>query len=71
MSPNFVTTKSPEKTPNNLHDRLRAEALSKAFAIVGKMIAEGWINVDFDDETWPLDLRAQTQAVAEVLYDYQ
>jgi hypothetical protein len=67
----FSTTKSPDQLPNNIGERMQAECLSKAFAIVGKLIAEGYLDVDFQDETWPLDLRIQTQCVAEVLYDYQ
>lgn len=71
MLAKFVSTKTPPELPDNFRERREAEALSIAFAVVGKMIGEGWINVDFTEQGWPVELRLQVQTVAEVLYDYQ
>lgn len=71
MSTKFQTTKKPDELPNNMGERMQAEALSVAFAVVGKLIGEGWIEVNFEAEDWHVGLRVQVQCVAEVLYDYQ
>lgn len=71
MSAKFQTTKTPEERTDNMGERMQAEALSIAFAVIGKLIGEGWIDVEFDKEDWQVLLRLQAQTVAEVLYDYQ
>jgi hypothetical protein len=71
MSAKFQTTQSPELKTDNLGERMQAEALCHAFAVVGKMIGEGWVNVDFREDGWSVNLRTIVQTVAEVLYDYR
>lgn len=71
MSAKYQTTKIPEELPNNMGERQEAQTLSIAFAVIGKLIGEGFIHVEFNKDDWEVLLRLQVQTVAEVLYDYQ
>lgn len=71
MSPKFQTTKIPDQQADNIAERKQAEALSQAFAVVGRLIGENWIEVNFTDNDWHVTLQLQVQTVAEVLYAYQ
>ena len=71
MSLKFQTTQSPEEQPGNMGERMQAQALAVAFAVLGKMIGEGWIHVNFEEQDWQVELRLQAQTIAEVLYDYE
>lgn len=69
MPPKFDSTKVPEDAKTG--QKMQADALAQACAVVGKMIGEHYIDVDFTQENWHEVLRLQLETVAEVLYDYQ
>lgn len=69
MTSKFQSTQfTPEATTN---EKTEARSLRVAFAVVGSLIAENWLNVDFQDSEWADDLRTKVQTVAETLAEYQ
>lgn len=69
MLPKFQSTSVRENAPYG--EKSEARSLRLAFAVVGKMIAEDWIQVDFNRDDWNDELRNKVVCVAEVLNDFQ
>lgn len=67
--PTFTTT-NHQNEPAGLKQR-EARALGLAYAVVGKLIAEGIISLDYRDKDWPEFLQRCTDNVAYVLVDYE
>lgn len=51
-------------------DYERSKALSLAFAIVGRLVAEGFIHVDLVDKEWPVLFKHEVVAVADTVYEF-
>lgn len=69
MSPKFESTNVIEAaTPDQKRE---AESLRLAFAVIGTMIAENWLEVDFQDTDWHGDLKNKVTVIAEVLHEFK
>jgi hypothetical protein len=66
MSEQFNTTnpKSPDA------DYYESKALSLAFAIVGRLVAEGFIQVDLGDKDWHAQFKHEVRAVADTVHEF-
>lgn len=66
MSQQFLTTNRSSVDA----DYYEAKALALAFAVVGRLVAEGFLQVDFTQEDWQLDYRHKVQAVAAEVHSF-
>ena len=66
MSQQFVTTNVQSENA----DHYEAKALALAFAVVGRLVAEGFIQVDLSDPDWPLEFKHQVRAVAGTVHEF-
>lgn len=66
MSQQFVTTNA--NTPEG--DYYESKALSLAFAIVGRLVAEGFIQVDLGDKDWHVQFKHEVRAVADTVHEF-
>lgn len=66
MSHKFDTT--------NVHaveaDHYEAKALGVAFAVIGRLVAEGVLTVNLTDKDWPVDFKNQVLMVADVIHEF-
>jgi hypothetical protein len=66
MSQQFNTT-NPKAVEADYYE---AKALSLAFAIVGRLIAEGFIQVDLGDKDWHVQYKHEVRAVADTVHEF-
>lgn len=68
QSPRFITTDR-----NDIHngDYFESRALALAFAIVGRLIAEEFLKVDFSQPEWETTFKHTVQAAADVIHQYE
>lgn len=70
----FVTSTNPKDTPGNpdVYPSVSSQAdnLRKAFAVMGALIANGALDVNFSDKSWHDRFESLTLTVAETLNTY-
>lgn len=66
MSQQFATT----NTHSEDADYYEAKALGLAFAVIGRLVAEGVITVDLTKKDWQQDFKCQTLMVADVIHEF-